>query len=103
MSDGVVIVLDFTRPEVVESRDKLTHSFRSTTSSRRPGRAIEGTVVSLTRRVVVCPFCGSKRMDFDGMHAPRTTSEIGVVLDCINRVWRNGVLTEQRIAHCEKT
>lgn len=93
--DGVVIVLDFTQhAELAESRDMLQHSFRSTTSSRRPGARIEGTVVSFTRRVVTCERCGSKRIDFDGPHALLNTNEVGVQRDCVGRLFRNGTLVK---------
>lgn len=95
--DGIVIVLDFTRDDAVESRDQLTHSHRSTTSSRRPGRAIEGTVVSFTRRIVVCALCLRKRMDFDGPHSLLNTDVQGVQRDCIGRLWRDGKLLEGRV------
>lgn len=90
--DGVTIVLDFTRPnEVVESREVLTHSHRSTTSSRRPGAKIEGTVTAFLRRIVVCPFCKQKRMDFDGPHAPVLIG-VDTVRDCAGRIFKKGVL-----------
>jgi hypothetical protein len=77
-NDGIVIVLDFTREAEPESREKLMHSFRSTTSSRRPGRAIEGTVVTMQRSIVTCPHCGGKRMDYDGPHGLMNTNEVGI-------------------------
>lgn len=93
MSDeGVVIVLDFTHEATPASRETLVHSFRSTTSSRRPGRAIEGTVVCYQRRVVICPFCHGQRMDYDEPHGLLNTNEVGVQRDCIGRRYRNGVL-----------
>lgn len=65
-------------------------SHRSTTSSRRPGKAIEGTVHYEVRQVVPCPACGSMRLDLGGPHAPRYGKE-GRVVDCVGRVvegWR---------------
>lgn len=91
-NDGIVIVLDFTREAEATSRETLTHSFRSTTSSRRPGRAIEGTVVTFQRRLITCPHCGGKRMDYDGPHGLLNTTTEGVQRDCIGRLYRHGVL-----------
>lgn len=94
-NDGIVIVLDFTRPnEVTESRDVLSHSHRSTTSSRRPGAKIEGTVTAFTRRVVVCKDCGSKRLDFDGPHALVMVGE-ETKRDCAGRIYKKGVLVNE--------
>lgn len=46
-------------------------SHRSTTSSRRPGKAIEGTVSYRVRQIVKCPKCGGFRYDSPHPHAPR--------------------------------
>lgn len=60
-------------------------SHRSTTSSRRPGKAIEGTVHYEVRQVVQCPACGSMRFDLGGPHAPRLGKD-GRQVDCIGRL-----------------
>lgn len=91
-NDGIVIVLDFTRvdePDV--ARDHLSYSQRSVKGGRRTGKR-EGTVAAYTRRIVVCPHCGRKRMDFDGPHSLINTNDVGVQLDCIGRRYLNGAL-----------
>lgn len=91
--DGVVIVLDFVGDrEPAKGRDVLTHSFRSTTSSRRPGASIQGTVAAFTRRVVICEFCKRKRLDFDAPHSPVSAGSNNEVRDCAGRIWRDGRL-----------
>jgi hypothetical protein len=61
-------------------------SRRSTTSSRHPGRAIEGTVRFRKRGLVQCG-CGSMRVALDGPHAPLVLLP-GVVRDCLGSLWR---------------
>lgn len=92
--DGLVITLDFTAGAVAPARDHLSLSHRSTTSSRRPGRAIEGTVRSFTRRLISCEHCGKSRLDYDGPHSPQVVMPLGHVRDCIGRIWHNGVLVK---------
>lgn len=58
-------------------------SHRSTTSSRRPGKAIEGMVHYDVRQVVRCPDCGFMRFEFGGPHAPRWQCDRQV--DCVGR------------------
>jgi hypothetical protein len=91
-NDGITIVLDFTgRYDVESTREVQLHSFRSTTSSRKPGAAIQGTVVTNTRRVVTCHDCKGKRIDFDSPHALVDVRE-GLKRDCAGRLYRNGEL-----------
>lgn len=90
--DGVVIVLDFTGRDTDDAaRDHLSFSQRRTTSSRTPGRVNEGTVITFTRKLIECPFCKGRRLDFDGPHGTRVVG-VGQVRDCAGRTWTNGVL-----------
>lgn len=59
-------------------------SHRSTTSSRRPGKAIEGTVSYEVGSIVRCPDCGFMRRAHPGPHAPRLTADNRRV-DCAGR------------------
>lgn len=63
-------------------------SRRSTTSSRHPGRAMVGTVVTSRRGLVRC-VCGGMRTPFDGPHSPVVVS-VGTVRDCTGKLWRRG-------------
>lgn len=56
-------------------------SHRSTTSSRLPGRVLEGTVSYEVHQVVRCPNCGFMRRDLGGPHAPRLNARLELV-DC---------------------
>lgn len=58
----------------------VVHSQRSTTSSRLPGKSIEGTVHRDAHRVVDCTGCGGKRFESSHPHAPRWLA--GVLVDC---------------------
>ena len=58
-------------------------SHRSTTSSRRPGKAIEGSVHYEIKSVVVCPTCNGLRRMSSGPHAPHWHN--GVMVDCIGK------------------
>jgi hypothetical protein len=62
-------------------------SFRSTTSSRKPGRAIQGTVrVKLVGLVWCSAGCGHRRYASTSPHAPRWKD--GVLVDCRGKqVW----------------
>lgn len=71
-------------------RSDVTASHRSTTSSRRPGAAIEGTVWRPTRQLVTCDKCHRPRIDLGGPHAPLSVSH-GVKRDCVGDLWVNGV------------
>lgn len=70
---------------------ELTYSHRSTTSSRRPGAAITGTVHVRKRRLVACEKCHRLRIDLGGTHGPLAHSD-GSVTDCTGAVviaaWR---------------
>lgn len=59
-------------------------SHRSTTSSRRPGKAIEGTVHYEVLSIVRCEACGSMRYNLGGPHSPRYGDD-GRVVDCLGR------------------
>lgn len=59
------------------------HSFRSTTSSKTPGRKNEGTVAYRLTHVVACPDCGGLRYAGTGPHAPRWLD--GRKVDCQGR------------------
>ncbi|PZR07064.1 MAG: hypothetical protein DI536_28830 [Archangium gephyra] len=58
-------------------------SHRTTSSSRRPGKAIEGTVNYAVRSIVRCPDCGGWRYDSPHPHSPHWRN--GVQVDCIGR------------------
>lgn len=64
-----------------------SHVLRSTTSSRKPGRKIEGVVVSAGQGVATCPDCGGLRFALGGVHAPRIVRAGGrfAVVDCAGR------------------
>lgn len=64
-----------------------SHVTRSTTSSRRPGKRIEGVVVSRGEGVEVCEVCGELRFALGGVHAPRIVRAGGrfAVVDCSGR------------------
>lgn len=64
-------------------REQLQPSQRSTTSSRLPGKAIEGTIWSKRAQVIACRDCGHPRRDLGGPHAPRFLG--GVMVDCMQR------------------
>lgn len=55
-------------------------SHRSTTSSRLPGRRIEGVVSYRIARLVECLNCGGLRRISAGPHAPRYVD--GRLVDC---------------------
>lgn len=60
---------------------------RKTSSSRKPGKSIEGTVDhSNGQKLVDCEACGRKRQGSAGPHAPIVVSD-GVVRDCVGRQW----------------
>lgn len=59
---------------------EVGHSHRSTTSSRRPGVAIVGTVAYRITRLAECPHCGVLRRISAGPHAPRYVD--GRRVDC---------------------
>jgi hypothetical protein len=58
-------------------------SQRFTTSSRRPGAVIHGTVHTRAASIVPCPSCGGLRKDYGGPHAARW--ERGRLVDCVGR------------------
>jgi len=65
----------------------VTLSHRSTTSSRKPGVAIEGAVAIRQARCVRCEKCGGMRLvmnDPHSPHAPRYVVKDGakVKIDC---------------------
>jgi hypothetical protein len=64
----------------------VAHSQRATTSSRRPGALIRGTVTYRRHEIAPCPDCGVLRRG-DGPHAPRWWQLDGVwaVRDCAGR------------------
>lgn len=62
-------------------------SHRSTTSSRLPGKAIEGSVAYGIARIVACLDCGTLRRDLGGPHAPRFNHQ-GQLVDCAGRLLR---------------
>ena len=67
-------------------------SHRSTTSSRFPGRAIEGSVTYVLERIVPCPDCGVMRRASPYPHAPRwVRADVGTwrQVDCVGRVLTN--------------
>lgn len=60
----------------------LIRSVRYTTSSRRPGVSIQGTVMVRRGDLVSCPDCGG--LWFGGaVHAPHWRD--GVLVDCLGR------------------
>ncbi len=65
-------------------------SHRSTTSSRLPGRALEGTVWHAVRRAEVCTGCGRLTGGFPGAHAPHHGADPKQVIDCSGRVCVRG-------------
>lgn len=85
--DGRVLVLDFTSPgdadDAAEAAAVVRLSHRNTTSSRRPGRAIEGTVRTTAPRLVKCLDCGHHRYNLGGAHSPHWRD--GVLVDCVGR------------------
>ena len=66
---------------------RVVVSHRSTTSSRRPGRAIEGAVTYAAGSVGLCLDCGCTRRIGDTPHAPRIERRNGrhVRVDCAGR------------------
>jgi hypothetical protein len=77
---------------------KATHvaSHRSTTSSRRPGVAIEGTVRRELVQLARCPDCpGHPKRFGTGPHAPRWVVRDGrhVKVDCAGREIPNAAPT----------
>lgn len=58
-------------------------SHRSTTSSRHPGRAIEGNVHYRISEIVRCVDCGGMRRSSTNPHAPRWQD--GKQVDCAGR------------------
>lgn len=87
--DGRVLVLDFTaheRPDDADEVRAVITSHRQTTSSRRPGRLIEGSVqraATPTRRLEICSKCGSSRWSGDGPHAVRWNRDFTAQVDCV--------------------
>jgi hypothetical protein len=59
-------------------------SHRLTTSSRHPGKAIQGSVRFEASGIVKCPDCGFMRMRSLHPHATRYDAQ-GVVRDCAGR------------------
>ena len=90
-ADGRVLVLDFTAPERPDDADEVRAvitSHRQTTSSRRPGRLIEGSVhraATPTRRLEICPKCGSSRWASEGPHAVRWNRDFTAQVDCVGQ------------------
>lgn len=76
---------------------ELTYSHRSTTSSRRPGAAITGTVHVRKRQLVACEKCHRLRIDLGGAHGPLVHPD-GSVTDCtgdvVTAAWRIAQHTE---------
>lgn len=66
---------------------ELTFSHRSTTSSRKPGAAITGTVHVRTRKLIACEKCHRLRIDLGGAHGPLVHPD-GSVTDCVGDVVR---------------
>lgn len=62
-------------------------SHRATTSSRLPGRVLEGSVSYDISRVIPCPDCGTLRRDLGGPHAPHFNHQ-GRLVDCAGRLLR---------------
>lgn len=80
--DGKPVRVTFT----AEQRSaELVASFRSTTSSRKPGAAIEGTVWRRKRQLIACSKCHRLRVDLGGPHAPQAHPD-GSVTDCMGDV-----------------
>lgn len=84
-SEGVVLTLDFTDVAAI-ARTRID-SHRQTTSSRRPGRVIAGTVhrEPEQRRIELCPDCGNTRWSDDVPHAVRVNNTSTGHVDCIGR------------------
>lgn len=63
------------------------HSHRSTTSSRHPGRAFEGTVNYEIARVVPCAKCGHPRRDSVHPHSVtlRRVGDRFIRVDCVGQ------------------
>lgn len=83
-ADGIVYVLDFTGEAAARS---VIRVHRKTTSSRRPGKTIEGshTREAEERRFVLCE-CGCYRWSDDVPHAVRISSDATRRVDCMGRV-----------------
>ena len=63
------------------------NSHRSTTSSRHPGKAIEGNVSYEISHITTCEDCGSARRVSPHPHSPRWVKRAGVhmQIDCAGR------------------
>lgn len=83
------LVLDFTGIEARYAVEKsnVVHVRRETTSSRRPGKTIEGqhTRVVGQRALVKC-VCGSWRWNDDEPHALRWNDDRSAQVDCMGIV-----------------
>lgn len=83
------LVLDFTGVEAryAVERSTTVHVRRETTSSRRPGKTIEGqhTRVVGRRELVKC-VCGSYRWNDDEPHALRWNEDMSALVDCMGIV-----------------
>lgn len=71
-------------PGSTSDTPRVVFSYRSTTSSRHPGRVFEGHVAYAASRIVQCPDCGHMRSGGPGPHAPRFNAQ-KVLVDCAGR------------------
>lgn len=85
------MVLDYSAPDDpgnAEVLERVVTSHRQTTSSRRPGKLIEGDVkrtLKPTRKLEPCPHCGATRWNDDEPHAPRWSADGTGKVDCIGQ------------------